>query len=159
MIIGDSQTYGNNAVIWGNWPHLLRQYVPPGTKIYSTATRGWGAIQYYYAFTKSFIFCPRIIVVAFYTGNDPAETFTMAEASDAWRSFVPDGVDLSGYKLPDIIFPPPKSDQWEVKFPDGTRTTFRSKLRELSKMSPPHRHCLQNNAEHRRRNGQGCNQA
>lgn len=132
IIIGDSQTYGNNAYIWENWPHLLKFYIPEDITIYSMATGGWCALQYVYAFAKSVYFNPRLAIIAFYTGNDPAETYIFARASNLWQEFIPEGIDLDDYDLPKAEFPAPADKQWMVKFPDGTSTIFTPELRDAS---------------------------
>ena len=132
ITIGDSMTYGNNAYIWQNWPSLLKFYIPDGKVIYSMAAGGWGALQYVYAFAKSLHFKPRLVIVAFYTGNDPIDTYSLARASKLWREFVPEGVNLGDYSLPRAEYPAPKDQQWHVEFPDGTGTVFTPALRNAS---------------------------
>lgn len=91
VVLGDSQTYGNNAILERNWPsHLGRTLGLPEQAIYSMASGGWGAIQYLDAFDKALAFSPRVIVVAFYTGNDPLDSFLMAYNYDDWSEWRPD---------------------------------------------------------------------
>ncbi len=135
LVIGDSQTYGNNALIWENWPHLLQQRLDDKQRVYSMATGGWGAIQYYYALIKGLIFAPRVIVVAFYTGNDPPETYSMAFSTQLGREFLP-STGLAADDLPHIAYPPAPEDAWPVEFADGTRTIFTPAYRAQS--SQPH---------------------
>ncbi len=79
VIIGDSQTYGNNAVLSDNWPNqLARALNRPADDVYSMAVGGWGAVQYLAMFEKGLRFQPRVIVIAFYSGNDPLDSFHMA---------------------------------------------------------------------------------
>lgn len=132
IVIGDSQTYGNNALIWENWPHLLKFYIPANVTIYSMATGGWGALQYVYAFAKSINFKPKLAIIAFYTGNDPIDTYSFAQASNLWQEFIPEGVNLDDYKLPIVDYPAPPDQQWTVEFPDGTGTVFTPTLRNTS---------------------------
>lgn len=136
IVIGDSQTYGNNAVIWENWPHQLQEKLPEGESVYSMATGGWGALQYFYAFAKALNFKPKVIIVAFYTGNDSLETFSLALASDIWTGFLPK-TNLTKYDAPKSKFPPPASDMWHVEFSDGIKAIFTPKLRSVSNMSHP----------------------
>lgn len=134
IIIGDSQTYGNNASIYQNFPHLLQDKLSPGTSVYSMATGGWAALQYYYAFAKSGVFTPKVVVVAFYSGNDPLETFMLAAASEVWREFLP-GPKQSWDE--DLSVKPPAfvESQWPVTFSDGIKTVFTPKVRHNSNMS------------------------
>ena len=135
IAIGDSQTYGNNAVIWKNWPHNLQLLLPQGVSVYSMATGSWTALQYYYAFRKALYFSPGVVVIAFYTGNDSLEAYTLGIASDLWRDFLP-GEDIRNLGTPDSHFPPPATEQWQVKFDDGVETVFVPKLRRSSNL--PH---------------------
>ena len=132
IIIGDSQTYGNNVLIWDNWPHQLRNHISGDAVVYSMAIGGWGALQYYYALAKALVFRPRLVIIAFYTGNDPAETFSLAQASEIWSEFIPPDTNLKKYKLPEVNFPAPPEEQWKVDFPDGITTVFTPQVRHAS---------------------------
>lgn len=135
VIIGDSQTYGNNALIWENWPHVLGEGLADQARVYTMATGGWGPVQYFYALMKSIIFLPKVIVVAIYTGNDPLDAYSMAFATVLGNEFLPE-TDLGPGDLPVIEYPSGTSDQWLVKFSDGSRTVFTPRYRDAS--SRPH---------------------
>lgn len=90
IAIGDSQTYGNNASLDENWPSQLGRELGSGRRLYAMATGGWGGVQYWDVFRKALAFRPRAVVVAFYAGNDPMESFRLAYAVDAWRELRPD---------------------------------------------------------------------
>src|SRR5688500_6186278 len=66
VVIGDSQTYGNNVLLEENWPYYMLQAIEERPTIYSMATGGWAAVQYLDMFTKSLLFRPHVIVIAFY---------------------------------------------------------------------------------------------
>ncbi len=136
VAIGDSQTYGNNAIFHENWPSLLREMLPPGIEVYSMATGGWGAVQYLYAFSKALQFQPRLVIVAFYTGNDPIETVNLALASDQRREYLA-GASVSAADIPAMKFPPPDNEHWLVEFSDGAKSGFTPALRLLSNMRHP----------------------
>jgi len=136
IIIGDSQTYGNNAYMLENWPHYFAEYIPKEISVYSMATGGWGAIQYFYAVAKATIFTPKIIVIAFYTGNDALETFSMAYGSDIWHEFI-SAENINKNDVPEVIFPAPESETWRVTFSDGVTTNFTPTLRNTSNMKHP----------------------
>ena len=136
IVIGDSQTYGNNAFIWENWPHSMQAKLPSGVTVYSMATGGWTALQYYYVFLQAPVFSPKVIVIAFYTGNDPLESYTFAIASDLWKEFLPER-DIKNYGTPAITFPAPENEQWPVVFSDGVKTIFTPKLRHSSNLKHP----------------------
>ena len=135
IIIGDSQTYGNNVSIYENFPHVLEGNLA-GVSIYSMATGGWTALQYYYAFLKSPVFTPRVVVIAFYTGNDPLEAFMLATASELWKEFLP-SEDIKKHSAPRAEFPAPADQQWQHTFSDGIETIFTSKLRHTSNKKHP----------------------
>jgi len=136
IIIGDSLTYGNNAHMLENWPHFFTEFIPKGVSVYSMATGGWGAVQYFYAAAKAPIFTPKIMVVAFYTGNDSLETFTMVYGSDIWREFISDK-NLNKNDAPEVISPAPENEKWQVTFSDGISTIFTPNLRNVSNMKHP----------------------
>ncbi len=136
IVIGDSHTYGNNVIMWENWPHILEANLPKNVSVYSMATGGWGGVQYFYAFAKSLALVPRIVIIAFYTGNDSLETFSMAYGSEKWSYFIIDKT-LTKSDVPEIIFPTPPSDHWAVSFSDGGSTVFTPKLRHGSIQKHP----------------------
>lgn len=102
---------------------------------YSMATGGWSAPQYLYMFRKSLLFNPRVVIVAFYTGNDPLESFSLAYGSPHWSSLIPNK-SLSPGDVPDFKWSwPPKGDEAiPVKFSDGVTTVFTPGVRLMSNM-------------------------
>ena len=47
VTIGDSMTYGNNAVMEENWPAwMLAALQREDVKVYNMSTGGWAAVQY-----------------------------------------------------------------------------------------------------------------
>lgn len=133
IAIGDSQTYGNNTVLAENWPSQLEQIL--GDKrpvVYSMATGGWCAVQYLNMFTNATFFRPRVIVIAFYSGNDPDESVTLAYSVDHWAPLRPDpNLDLSDKpRFPG--FPVPPVEQWQAHFKGGLTTIFTPSLRLVS---------------------------
>lgn len=136
IVIGDSQTYGNNVIIWENWPHFMEVNLPAGTSVYSMATGGWGALQYLYAFSKAVFLSPKVVIIAFYSGNDSLETFNLARSSEYWSRI------LEVNNLDEItpITPtstPGHKENWQVKFEDGIETVFTPELRHRSNMKHP----------------------
>jgi lysophospholipase L1-like esterase len=137
VIIGDSQTYGNNATLEDSIPGRLQHYLSDKhARVYSMATGGWGAIQYFDIFQKALLFQPNVIVVAFYTGNDPLESFSMAYGSKHWHKFRPN-LELSSSDAPSYKFPAPPQEQWNVQFKDGVQMTFSPKLRLITNSNNP----------------------
>ena len=95
IVIGDSQTYGNNATLEQSWPQQLARDLGAEHRVYAMATGGWGAVQYGDAFRSALAFGPAVVVVAFYAGNDPMESFRLAYALEHWRDLRPDpGLDV-----------------------------------------------------------------
>jgi len=129
VVIGDSQTYGNNVVLKDNWPSRLASRLGNGVAIYSMATGGWGAVQYLDMFGHATVFRPRVFVIAFYAGNDSFESTALAYSVKRWGSLRPDpDLDLKDHP-PSVSFPPPESLQWPVSFKDGVKTVFTPELR------------------------------
>lgn len=133
VAIGDSQTYGNNAVLAANWPSQFERML--GDKrpvVYSMATGGWGAVQYLDMFKHAASFRPRVVVIAFYSGNDPDESVTLAYSVEHWAPLRPDpDLDLSDKpRFPG--FPAPPSEQWQAHFKGGMRIAFTPSLRLVS---------------------------
>ena len=100
VVLGDSQSYGNNAILERNWPsHFARSLDRPEQSLYNMAVGGWGAVQYLDAFENALAFSPRLVIVAFYTGNDALESFLMAYNYDNWSDLRPD-LSLTGDDAP-----------------------------------------------------------
>lgn len=87
VAIGDSQTVGRNATIDWSWPSLLADLLPVKQPlVYGMASGGWGPVQYLYMAEKALAFRPRVLVVAFYSGNDAFDAVKVAYNLDAWKS-------------------------------------------------------------------------
>jgi len=135
VAIGDSQTYGNNASIENNWPgHMKSALTKKDVSVYNMAVGGWGAVQYLDMFTNATVFEPRVVVVAFYSGNDSLESFQMAYGVPAWSELKPNQ-KLTKSSAPKVPFPPPPEEWWRVKFSDGIETIFTPALRLSSNMN------------------------
>ncbi len=129
IILGDSQTYGNNVLLEYNWPSRLQMLLGQQSSVYSMATGGWGAVQYLDMFAKSLFFRPRVVVVAFYGGNDPMESYMLAYGVEKWAWLkVANELDESD-RAPAVKFPSPPEESWSVAFDDGIKTVFTPSLR------------------------------
>ncbi len=129
IAIGDSQTYGVNVPVDYSWPKVLeRELKDRDAIVYSMATGSWGAVEYFEIASKALRLRPRLLVVAFYSGNDPLESFWMVYGNDRWKELRPDPA-LRLSDAPKYTFPAPVSEQWAVNFRDGISTTFTPKLR------------------------------
>jgi len=137
VTIGDSQTYGNNAVLDENWPSQMQhKLATQDASVYSMATGGWGAVQYLDMFLNATVFKPRVVIVAFYTGNDSLESFQMAYGVEHWAALIPDP-SISRSDGPAITFPAPENEWWPVTFSDGLKTVFTPTLRLGSNQDHP----------------------
>ena len=95
------------------------------------ATGGWGAAQYFETFLKATVFQPRVIIVAFYTGNNPLESFVMAYGIEHWQVFIPNP-NLSKSDAPKVDTSQQSDDDWKVTFSDGVITVFTPEVRPAS---------------------------
>lgn len=136
LTIGDSQTYGNNVPLEQNWPsQILRHWRTDTPVVYSIATGGWGAVQYLDMFRHATVFQPRVVVVAFYSGNDALESFMLAYSVERFAPLRPD-LKLGVSDLPPgMKFPPPPEDLWSVTFKNGSSMTFSPRHRLASNHS------------------------
>jgi lysophospholipase L1-like esterase len=128
VTVGDSQTFGSNATMDFNWPSLLARRIGGGKApvVYNMSSGGWGAPQYLDMFNKSEAFRPRVVVVAYYTGNDALDSVGLVYHAAPW-AFLRHG-DRPPEQAPNA-WPPKESEMWPVRFPDGTRTVFTAKTR------------------------------
>jgi lysophospholipase L1-like esterase len=137
VAIGDSQTYGNNAYLSQNWPSKLAdRLTDKNVDVYNMSTGGWSAVQYQNMFTKAMAFQPRVIVIAFYSGNDPLESFRDVYGNEHWNWLKPD-LELTPADMPAVEFPAPESEWWEVVFNDKVKTIFTPVLRYSSNSDHP----------------------
>ncbi len=124
VVIGDSQTYGFGEPFANNWPSqmagLLRQ---KDTPVYSMAVGGWGAVQYLDMFTKAVWLKPHTVIIAFYTGNDPLESFATAYGNQHWESLQVDPA-LDKSDAPEVASMLSLEDAWQARFSDGIRIAF-----------------------------------
>ena len=132
ITIGDSQTYGNNAFVEQNWPSILAESMTHNSSIlYNMSVGGWGATEYFEIFNKALYLQPEVVIVAFYTGNDPLETFYRIYGDDRWKSLRLNP-DIKASDAPTLEMPLPDSSFWNVQFNDGTETILTPNLRYLS---------------------------
>lgn len=136
ITIGDSQTYGSNASLDDSWPMQLKQILGDDVVLYSMASHGWGAFEYLEIFKKAVFFSPKIVIIAFYTGNDPAETFRLAYGDEHWKSYRLDSA-LSSADYPTVTWPPPPSEQKFLQFRNGGTMGFTPAVRLNSNKKHP----------------------
>jgi glycosyltransferase involved in cell wall biosynthesis/lysophospholipase L1-like esterase len=68
VVLGDSQSYGYNALSRESWPKQLERM--SGHSVYNMAVGGHGPAQYYHLLEQAFSLKPKLIIVGFYIGND-----------------------------------------------------------------------------------------
>jgi lysophospholipase L1-like esterase len=137
VVLGDSQSYGNNAVMAQNWPSLMAaELQSKGATLYNMSVGGWSAPQYLNMFSKANAFQPEVVIVALYTGNDPLEGFLQVYGNPYWRALIPNKT-LSANDAPKVSFPTPKEKMWSVQFKDGVKTVFTPTLRLSSNLDHP----------------------
>ncbi len=140
IVIGDSQTYGNNAAIYNNWPSRLgvalkKKKFP--SRIYNMSVGGWGAVQYLYMVEKALLFKPKMVVIAFYTGNDPIDSFISAYGMEEF-SYLRGADRLSANDAPPSVeLKLNDKNNWAVEFSDGVKTVFTPKYRYVSNQNHP----------------------
>jgi hypothetical protein len=134
IFVGDSQTYGNNAPFEHTIPSFSESALQNTSenRVYSMATGGWGALQYYYMAQKALAFSPKVLVVCFYSGNDPLESFALAYGDERWLEFRPDA-ELNASDMPPI----PEEAAWGAVFENGSRTIFTPSRRYISVKDHP----------------------
>ena len=127
VALGDSQTVGRNATLDWSWPALLAEKLPVKQPlVYNMASGGWGPVQYLYMAEKALALRPRVLVVAFYTGNDAFDAIKVAYNLDAWKSLRALPQKPAD---PPSDWPPRPDDLWKVSVGDGeTVLTPRARL-------------------------------
>lgn len=84
VILGDSQTYSNNAPSGSSWPATVQKLT--GRRVYNMALGGYGPVQYYYLLDhKAVELNPSIVAVGFYFGNDIRDAYSMAADYTYWE--------------------------------------------------------------------------
>jgi len=127
VVLGDSQTYGIGEPLAASWPSQLAGLLTD-TGVYSMAVGGWGAVQYLALYDKALRLGPDTIIVAFYSGNDPLDSFATAYGNDHWQALRPDPA-LDRTDAPAIDNMLALEDAWPVTFSDGVRIAFTPKGR------------------------------
>jgi hypothetical protein len=100
------------------------------------STGGWAAVQYLEMFSYALAFRPRVAIVAFYSGNDPLESFQMVYGNEHWQWLIPDPA-LSAADIPAVSGTSDVEDQWDVVFRDGLHTVFTPRYRLASNDAHP----------------------
>jgi hypothetical protein len=73
--MGDSQTYGTGIAHQFNWPSQLAS--KSHQSIYNMSWGGYGPVHYYHLLNRALTLHPKVIVVAYYFGNDLYDAYEM----------------------------------------------------------------------------------
>jgi hypothetical protein len=79
IVLGDSQTYGTGVSRANAWPQQLAQST--GLKVYNMAFGGWGPVHSLLLLPEALAKKPKIIIEAFYAGNDLFDAFSLVYTS------------------------------------------------------------------------------
>jgi lysophospholipase L1-like esterase len=124
IVIGDSQTYGIGEALADNWPSQLQELLTARNwSVYSMAVGGWGAVQYFDMFSKAARLKPEVVIIAFYSGNDPLEAFSTAYGNAHWHELRLD-LELDKADAPAAIPMLALEDAWRVTFSNGIKLAF-----------------------------------
>lgn len=121
VITGDSQTYSENVAIEYSWPKVVeRNLAHKHQTVYSMATGGWDAVRYLEIYPKMLFFKPQVTIVAFYTGNDPLESFVTVYGSEKFKDLRLNDT-LKSSDVPKSIhgWPVPRKHIWALQFSEG----------------------------------------
>jgi hypothetical protein len=110
--------------------------LPGAPIVYSMAVGGWCAVEYLEIMPKAVLLQPRVIILEFYTGNDPLDSFRLAYSNDRWLDLRPDPT-LRSSDVPWVPFPAPQSEWWTANFSDRVMMTFTPKVRYSSNSDQP----------------------
>lgn len=136
ITIGDSQTAGAGIPIDASWPQQLQRLLGNTATVYNMSVGGWGAVQYLDMWSKAQVFEPRAVIIAFYPGNDPRESFRDAYSVEHWAFLRPDAALGMDDMLP-VNYPIPRDELWRVSFSDGSTTVLTPRLRLASNLDHP----------------------
>ena len=124
IAIGDSQTYGLGEPMDSTWPSQLARMLNDKEAVaYSMAVGGWGATQYLHMASMAAKFRPRTLIFAYYTGNDPLESFASVYGNSHWSSLKPDPT-LDKSDAPAVGNILDMESSWPVRFRDGDKIRF-----------------------------------
>lgn len=130
VVLGDSQTYGNNAPMDLNWPSVVGASIADRTPsgVYSMAIGGWSAPQYAAMLEHALAFRPRVVALALYAGNDALEAFVAGYGNERFADLRPDPA-LGPADAPALEWPAPPADWWTVRYAPDAEVIFTPKFR------------------------------
>jgi hypothetical protein len=83
VAIGDSLTYGQNAVRHSSWPAILEKNIQLSS--YNMGVPAYGPVEYYYLLkNKAFSLNPKLVITAISIGTDLMDAFNTVYARPYW---------------------------------------------------------------------------
>ena len=79
LVLGDSQTYGTGVTRDNAWPQQLAKRT--GLTVYNMSCGGWGPVHYLLLLPEAMAMKPKVIIAAFYAGNDLFDSFSLVYPS------------------------------------------------------------------------------
>ena len=132
VVIGDSQTYGLGVALADSWAQRLRAVLGPrAAGLYNMSGNGWGPTQYTAMAPYAAKLHPKVVLVAYYTGNDPHDAFTQAYNNPLWKRLRV-STTLTAADQPPVVWPVPDSDRWVARFRNGYETAFTPEYRRAT---------------------------
>ncbi len=128
VVIGDSQTLGHAVPYIHMYSNKLAARIPQGKPFYNMSVSGWGPIEYFEIAKKALLFHPKVLIVAFYSGNDSIDALVRAYSKDRWKFLRPENAQ-DNVERPRARFPAPENEKWRVVFDDGVQTVMTPHLR------------------------------
>ncbi len=138
ITLGDSQTYGFNALNADSWPRKLEKQT--GYSVYNMGMGGYGPAQYYYLTDNALQMHPKLIVLGFYPANDLSDACRMF-ALDYWKNFAEEkGLDVEEcLRSLDPFLPPnsivPERNFWERLRDSARDSNFLMLLKQIPVVS------------------------
>jgi hypothetical protein len=86
LVLGDSQTYGTGVPRENTWPQQLARCT--GLTVYNMAFGGWGPVHSLLLLPEALAKKPKIIIAAFYAGNDLFDSFSLVYRAEARLDFL-----------------------------------------------------------------------
>ncbi len=88
VALGDSHTYGTSVERDEAWPAQLG--VLSGQTVYNMGLGGYGAAHHLLNLDQALRLNPKVVIFAFYFGNDLYDAFTLALSNDTIGAYLPD---------------------------------------------------------------------
>lgn len=108
VVMGDSQTEGNNATREEAWPYILGGLA--NTSVYSMAVGGYSSVQYGHLVDTAIQLNPKVVLIGWYLGNDLLEAERYTYQLPVWEAlrnseYVPqdESVDKDAYDFRTIL--------------------------------------------------------